>query len=204
MLQDLKSMICVDDSREIFARDTLETIMALLEGDLRGQDRYRRILFGKKSAGKTKLLDALVTIAQKHFKANLVCVRLNYSRVKNARLPIDHVIDALGLRWQLWWCAQKYLYYEEDLLSILEQSLEANGVCIFGIIDDFDEAYKVTCPIGVEIIDELFHIGCSKMGVMHWILSGSSKLLRKLVTGNLREEDRNRFKNYTHRDLNDP
>ena len=41
----------------------------------------------------------------------------------------------------------------------------ANGVNIFGIIDDFDEIYKETCPIGVDIIHELFHIGWSKMGV---------------------------------------
>ena len=34
MLKDLKYMICIDDSRKKIAGDTLETIMALLEGDL--------------------------------------------------------------------------------------------------------------------------------------------------------------------------
>ena len=41
------------------------------------------------------------------------------------------------------------------------------------------------------------------MGVMHWILSGSSKHLRMLVTGKLlKEEDRKIYKNYSDRDLN--
>lgn len=41
------------------------------------------------------------------------------------------------------------------------------------------------------------------MGVMHWILSGSSKHLRMLITGKLlRDEDRKVYKNYSDRDLN--
>ena len=108
MLQELKNSICLDESREIFARDAFETITALVNGKLRKNDRYRRrILIGQKAVGKTTLLDALMTVAKKHFSKGLVCVRINYTRVKYARLPIDHVIDALGPCWQVWWYAEK-------------------------------------------------------------------------------------------------
>eukprot|EP01036_Dinobryon_divergens_P035981 gene35981-46732_t len=118
-------------------------------------------------------------------------------------LTKEHVIDSLGLEWQIWWRFQKLFHQRDSLLSVLEDALCANNIFIFGIIDDFNEVYKENCKSGADIVDELFQIGCSKMGVMHWILSGSSKHLRKLVMGNLlRDEDRKIYKNYSDRDLN--
>lgn len=141
LLENLNKLICVDYSRKIFAQDAFETIIALTTRKLVGQDRYRRILLGQKSVGKTTLLDALLKTSQDHFR-NLVCVKITYSRLlcdDIGKLPLEYVIDSLGPTWQIWWCFQKLYYRRGRLLSVLENALLANNIFIFGIIDEFNE-----------------------------------------------------------------
>ena len=141
LLQNLNKLICVDYSRKIFAQDAFETIIALTTRKLVGQDRYRRILLGQKSVGKTTLLDALLKISQDHFR-NLVCVKITNSRLlcdDIGKLPLEYV---LGPTWQIWWCFQKLYYRRGRLLSVLENALLANNIFIFGIIDEFNEVFK--------------------------------------------------------------
>ena len=151
LLGELEKIICVYESRKNFARDAFETIIALTTRKLVGQDRYRRILLGQKSVGKTTLLDALLKISQHHFR-NLVCVKITYSRLlcdDIGKLPLEYVIDSLGPTWQIWWCFQKLYYRRGRLLSVLENALLANNIFIFGIIDEFNEVLKKQTNIAV-------------------------------------------------------
>jgi stage III sporulation protein SpoIIIAA len=66
MLDNLKQKMCVDESRERFLRDSLETLTKLVSQTLEG-NRYRRLLLGQKSVGKTTLLTQLKETVSENF-----------------------------------------------------------------------------------------------------------------------------------------
>ena len=203
MLESIGRSICLDQSRALFLQDALETLVQLVQGKLFGRNRYRRVLLGRKSVGKTWLLNALFDCARSFLPNRLVCVRLQYDILLGAVSPFEAIISELGLWWKIWWNCQKCYTRSDRMLYKLEEALKVNKIYVFGIIDELNEVYTAACPNGEKIIDEVFAIGNSAAGVMHWIICGNSKNLRQLVSAKLPSPIRNQYANYKNRDLND-
>eukprot|EP01031_Cornospumella_fuschlensis_P035535 gene35535-43085_t len=168
--------ICLDISRLNFIRENACTVYFLVSGKLRGDTRFRRTLLGRKGVGKSVLLstfaDAIRNIA---FSSNVIVILLSCSSSEESS-PKTALCSAAKVSRDLTW---------EELWSL--QVIRSRKV--FFLIDEFNFAFHKSSLRGRDYISDVQGIGEEMLGLCHCILSGSSSVLRKLITAKLSIEE---------------
>ncbi len=184
----VKTMICLDHSREEFLRMHGDTIYQLINDLLIGSTRHRGTLLGRKGVGKTILLNALCHAVQ-HFLPNLMILKISCDTEHGSLC--HHICRKLGILDCSW----------TEIVSILEDSRRH----MFVVIDEFQNSFNESFPNGEDFISQIHGLGGELCGRFHCILSGSSVNLRKLISAKLSREDAaNRgFSRYKQMDLNE-
>lgn len=52
-VNEIRNKLCMDSSREEFARDTFQSLFFLTQGSYENKNGYKRLLLGRKGVGKT-------------------------------------------------------------------------------------------------------------------------------------------------------
>ena len=95
---------CVlDESRLDFVKDQSLTLNALMLGNLKGHNRFRRLLLGSKAVGKTtSLLDSLLKAAEATFGSNLLTFKVSYCETsERLALLVCHYLSTVGITFDL-------------------------------------------------------------------------------------------------------
>eukprot|EP01031_Cornospumella_fuschlensis_P028914 gene28914-34893_t len=185
--------ICLDESRRQFIEENSRTIFQLTTNKLVNETRHNKTLIGRKNVGKTQLLTTFAKAIRDACDAagrKLIIVELSCD--VHERSPKHELCRRLNIRASSDW---KYI----------EQKLAEKRSKVLFIIDEFNLVYtNLFKGNGKEYVRDVLAIGGAKSGLYHCILSGSSSLLRRLITAKVTDEERLKCKleNYTGVDLN--
>jgi len=196
-----------EDSRNIFIEEQCNTIVELISGKKNGRNDYRRTLLGRKGIGKTALLESLRDACNE--------IQLQQYGLFVVSLDGMHCLPpsiAILLQLPSYYSIPLFINICWNFLSTspirtIKQFLINNELFIFGFIDEFQIVYKaktfVSSILSSQTVSDLFMIGDSSKGRIHWILSGSSTDLRKLISAKLPENEKHSYPAYNSIDSND-
>eukprot|EP00727_Mastigamoeba_balamuthi_P008427 m51a1_g4206 hypothetical protein (545) ;mRNA; r:25862-27687 len=196
VVEEVKSLgIFLDEEREAFALDTFRSLYAMVTVDrtnvLDGADnRFKRMLLGRRAVGKTFLLQHLQQAATRAW--GIRNVYIDYSVAP--KLPSDAIISRMS--------AEEKQSLEEirtadpglPAISAVSQVCSASsGPPFFVVIDEFQRAYAVAN--GGEMLQEFSAIGGFPLrGSIHCVITGSSKHTRELACTKMEDTPQNRSK----------
>lgn len=198
-----KQKLFLDQSRKEFLERHDLLIDELVKGKLRGRNRFRELLLGVKSVGKSELCKILNSYT-KEMHPQVLTVYISYDSCDT--LLSDRICQQIAV--------QKHVRQSEIrvILSLteaqqriekLELFLEANNIRLFLLVDEFHFVYNKPVNIGEEIVKEMSVISGTSLGYIHCILTGSSSCLRALVFAKLEPEKEAEYKSYGRKvDLN--
>jgi hypothetical protein len=199
-----KQKLFLDQSRKEFLDRHELLIDHLVKGKLRGRNRFRELLLGVKSVGKSELCKILNSY-MKEMYPQVVTVYISYDS-SDTQLSIRICQEIAAV--------QKHVCQSEirEILSLteaqqriekLELFLEANDIRLFLLVDEFHFVYNKPANIGEEIVKEMSVISGTSLGYIHCILTGSSSCLRALAFANLEPEKEAQYRSYDRKvDLN--
>jgi hypothetical protein len=168
----------------------------LVKGELAGRNRFRRLLLGRKSVGKTALLDAIQSAASDVFGDRIVLCNINYGYRPTPVLPSQAILQAAGLA----------VPDGSRPATYVDEQLKKAGKFVFLVVDELQFVYedRDKYPEGRQMIMELLSIGDSAAGRIHCVITGSSSNMRRLCFGKLHltDEIRQQYPNYTRQDMN--
>lgn len=195
--------IYIDESRRQFFERHHNIISKLLNGELVRKNRFRELLLGSKSVGKTILLKILAEYT-KNNTSNLLVVDIRYN-LHNWRI-LKVAIKVI---------LENYPQYKEfsniDLTDLMSQQIEKfeellvkYNLKLLLLVDEFQFVYNLPYAIGTEIVHEIAALSDSNNGLNHMIVSGSSTFLRKLVFAKLLVNEQTPFQypSFERKDLN--
>ena len=167
MQDNYSDFFYIDASRLIVIRDTESTLRWLVKGQFKHKNGFCRLLLGRKGVGKTTLLDCIAKAAHSVYgKQNLIvcCTAFNCKPV--AGLPSTAIAKSIGV--------------SNKTIVQLNSYLEKVDKFVLFIADELDSVFSSEPSTGHAIIGEIAEIGDSRVGRMHFIISGSSSHLRQL------------------------
>jgi hypothetical protein len=201
LVKDVGSNIFIEEStRKGFVTEQAKTLENLITGKLTGRNDFRRALLGRKGVGKTWLLKAIQS-ACNNLNLKRFGLLLVYLDDENSSklTPVDAIVQQLPVRFQK--IVNPELASSHTPVTILANFLQKHGYYVFGIFDEFHNVFRISSmDHAKEVVRQLSSIGDNTSGIFHWILSGSSTYLRKIITAKL--EDTKGFPYYTNMDLN--
>eukprot|EP00981_Chlorochromonas_danica_P010679 scaffold3335_cov234-Ochromonas_danica.AAC.5 len=183
--------MCLDDSRRKFIQENARTVFHLIGNMLVNETRHNKVLIGRKSVGKTQLLTTFSKAVHDITGRNELLI-INLSCDVDKLSPKHKLCESLNLDVASEW---KYI----------EKVLTKRGLKVFFTIDEFNLVYtNLFKDSGEDYIRDVLAIGGDISGKYHCILSGSSSLLRRLISAKVTaEEVRQKWLvNYTGIDLN--
>jgi hypothetical protein len=179
----------MDRSRRDFVEENARTIFHLVRGMLANETRHNKALIGRKNIGKTRLLSAFACAVRHVAQSGLFIIELSCD--VHTRTPRQTLCERLKLHADTNW-------------ESIQKKLVKKGMKVLFIIDEFNLIYTNLFKNGEEYVREVLAIGGDKSGLYHCILSGSSSLLRRLITAKVtpQEKANSNLVNYTGVDLN--
>jgi hypothetical protein len=176
------SHLVLDESRRSFVQETARILYDLLTrgAGVEIMSRFRRLLMGRKGAGKTSLLTHIQDAAAQLGGPTLLCVYVSYesSRVP----PLQSIRKALLQQYRL------RVPLRVDTVEVLVEWLEQQQRVLFLVLDElqimFTPAYtdqqQQSSELAKRSLAQVASIGSSQKARIHCILSGSSTWLRRL------------------------
>ena len=185
----LSEPLLLDESRKVFIRHAID-ILCRVGHDLRGQNRLiHSVLLGRKSVGKSALLEALGLYAK---SKGFISLRLDFTRPQE-QAPLDSVATALGFTIPTS-CIHRLGFVQSRLPPAAR---------IFITIDEAQWMYLPDRSHGRQAICDLSVLGGNRSGQFFVIVSGG-QYLRRLVFAKFDISDATLlgFSNYAKENLN--
>ena len=185
----LSEPLLLDESRKVFIRHAID-IFRRLGSDLRGQNRLiHSVLLGRKSVGKSALLEALGLYAK---SKGIISLRLDFKNPQE-QAPLDSVATALGFT-----ISTSCI----DRLGFVQSRLPP-ATRIFITVDEAQWMYFSDRRNGRQAFCDLSVLGGNRSGQFFVIVSGS-QYLRQLVFAEFDIPDATLlgFSNYYKENLN--
>ena len=88
--------LCLDATREEFARETFKKVLSLTKGCSKDSVAIQRLLMGRKGVGKTFFLKKLQKVAKILFKENLIAIYSDYSNPEKQEMPYKLILNGLN------------------------------------------------------------------------------------------------------------
>lgn len=189
VLRRCEEFLCLDNSRKDFIEESSMTVHQLATNRIFGT-RHNRTLIGRKNIGKTLLLTTLSSVIKEYVGGMLVI---------NIKCDRHHTTPRLAM------CEQLNIRRTADL-DCIEMTLKTRNIKVFLVIDDFNMVYTERFTTnGRDVIRDVLAIGGSTAGCFFCILSGSSSILRSLITAKVTDEEvkQHHLVNYTGCELNE-
>eukprot|EP01038_Epipyxis_sp_PR26KG_P010339 gene10339-13890_t len=194
--------IYLDESRKSFFERHLKVIEDLISGKLKGRNRFRELLLGVKSVGKSTSIMAIRNFVNQKYP-EVVCIHIKYDGCD--KLLSDVIMNVM---------LKKYPNSEDELVTIktidivhwkieaLEEWLHRHNIKLLILLDEFHTVYRKAVTIGRVIVQELSAFADSSAGINHIIVTGSSSILRKLAFAKIPVEVESTYPSYDKSDLN--
>jgi GTPase SAR1 family protein len=169
-----------------------------------GTNRFRELLLGSKSVGKTSLLHILRNYTRDRCP-NILVVFIQYisdtcgvfeavlNQIRMTHTEYHHEFSSLDNIGQLSYKIEQF-----------EGLLKKYNLKLLLLVDEFQFVYTQSPQNGAKIVSEIAGLSDSSLGVNHIIVSGSSTNLRKLAFAKLlrNEETMLKYPSYEGKDLN--
>lgn len=205
----ISQQLCLDSTREQFARETYRALHYLMDGYHKDNTGYQRLLLGRKGVGKTTFLKTMQNIAKDLFGDNLITIYEHYLNPETSKLPSMLITNELTgnvtnmVMSKITNYIPSVLNYNitNNTISSSEKALEKNGKFVFLVLDEIQSLY-LTNSYGKSIIGEISEIGGALAGRILCIITGSSYHLRQLCFAKLPVDKKIEFPNYISLDLN--
>lgn len=193
----------LDGSRQNFLRRHYENLENLMNGELKGRNRFRELLLGTKACGKTTIMRFIEKYAATRYQ-NLVVVFIKVE----AREPGSAIMEILKIIKKKYpahyedcaTCLQEEKVYERT--NALETALLKSGLRVLLLIDEFQFVYIAVDGKGTTMVEEIANLSDTKLGAIHIIVSGSSSTLRKLAFCKMKGLNKSEYPSFTGTDLN--
>lgn len=187
--------IAIDRSRKEFFERHNVLIRDLIEGKLENRNRFRELLLGVKSVGKTQLFKTL--------KQYMVCISYDACDCSILQILVSEIVAKYGAQHQSELSAILLVVDSCSRVDNLEIFLKKNSIRLLLLIDEFHFTYLKPITIGETIISELSCILGTTGGHVHCIVTGSSSSLRSLVFVKLKVAEERKYPSYSKKiDLN--
>lgn len=150
----------LDSSRMDFVRQNARLLQQLSMGGLVGRNRFRRLLLGAKSTGKTCLLQSMLRAVSPHF----LNVRAFYTSMLEL---IHHPLTPFQL-------IAKHLSIPCETENGIHTYLVAHQTYVFFVIDELHLLYTHAFKrrFALRFLQELYAVGDSVSGLMHAVICG--------------------------------
>lgn len=179
----------LDSSRLKIVQKNSRILSLMLKGQKRNQNRYRQLLLGSKSMGKSALLSLFKSLD--HYFSNdqnLIIISKSFDTCKSTTSTL--IVNELLKKSFGKDCENKLtqlltLDDISDIVDELEKMLIARNVYVFCLFDEFQFVYK-NGSVGSAIVQDIARWSNTNGGRFHCIVTGSSTILRKLVFAKFR------------------
>ena len=198
-----KQKLFLDESRKEFLKRHDLLINDLVNGKLQGRNRFRELLLGVKSVGKSEVCKILKSYTKaKH--PQVVTVYISYDSCDT--LLSHSICQHIIVQKHVSECQIRIILSHKEAqqrIENLELFLKANDIRLFLLVDEFHFVYSKPADIGEEIVKEMSVISGTSLGYIHCIVTGSSSCLRTLAFAKLEPEKEALYKSYGRKiDLN--
>jgi hypothetical protein len=186
--------LVVDSSRYTFLEQTHNVLVRIQTGTLRGANRFRQLLLGEKSTGKTTLLESLRDSVLTLFP-DIECVHIRCDTLNNTL--IQALVKELNIE------PAPSDYEICDSIDYIHERLTERNKGVLLLLDEFHLVYSMTPEIGEHIIREMGALAGSTAPI-HCIVTGGGLELESLAyaTYSIQSEEAKHFPSYTGHDLN--
>lgn len=194
ILSFVSERLVIDGSREKFVRLMSKELCELNNDKLVGRNRFRKLLLGRKSVGKTALVKALVDGCS-HTYSDMICVYIILSNDSEQKLPFECIMQEIVSN-----VSDKIDY------ALLIDILKSRNKKVFLVIDEFQDIFTsmFDAEFSRRYVSQLCTIAESTDGMIHCIITGSSSVLRRLCFRKYKKdgEKDSVFPNYNAVDMN--
>lgn len=186
-----EKLLILDESRESFLCYHDKILHDLSCGNLKDKNRFRHLLLGVKSVGKTKLLKCIKDYTRSKF-GNIITIFISCTRLESMTSISQSIMDALS-NFNVENIAKLNVALQgkskNDTIETFESFLLNSNIKVLLLVDEFQFVYTLPTQKGHEIIEEISELVGTESGVFHCIITGSSSCLRSLAFAKLAADE---------------
>lgn len=195
----------LDESRLACLKRHRQLIHDLMDGELRGRNRFRELLLGTKACGKSTMLEILRDYTSTYFP--LILTATIVMSADEGFSIVDFLLQRIKETFpDRYTQGLKKLENSQDhvfrRVELFEAAIVKATIKILRLVDEFHLVYKVPDGKGKQAVTKIANLADTRQGHIHIVVSGSSSTSRKLAfckTGGLNMSE---YPSYAGVDLN--